>query len=541
MTVLPVRDETLVSIVGADEVTKLTQRYKRAKNTRANWESIWQDAYDYALPQREQFFENVPGGRRTDQIFDSTGVTATQEFASRMQFGTVPGDSQWVELRSGTEIPADEAEEVDKSLQTISDDLFESLNDTNFAQEVNEAFIELAVGTGILLVEDGGIEAPFKFTAVPLTQVYLDSGPFGAIDGVFREVKVDAGQIETRWKGAKLSKDLTEAARTNPDEKILFVEAKYRDWDVVETEVYKFRVFAVKEQHIIIEKEFRGEGSDPWLVFRWSKSAGETYGRGPLLNALPDIKTLNLTVELTLENAEKAIAGMWQADDDGVLNPNTVRLVPGTIIPKAPGSAGLQPLESPGRFDISEFILSEMRHNINKAMFAETLGKPEGTPMSATEVAARQADLARTIGAPYGRIISELVKPLIRRLLFLRRAQGRIQLPRLSSRIIQIKSISPLARAADFERITNIDRFLEMMLARFGPQMLNLLVKGEETGAQLSKLFGVPETLIRTEVEQQQLAKAVAAAAQQAQQAGVDPASLIAGGGGGAGTTQGGR
>ena len=58
------------------------------------------------------------------------------------------------------------------------------------------------------------------------------------------------------------------------------------------------------------------------------------------MKALPDIRTANKVVELVLKNASIAVTGIWQADDDGVLNPGTVRLVPGTIIPKAPGSAG---------------------------------------------------------------------------------------------------------------------------------------------------------------------------------------------------------
>ncbi len=36
------------------------------------------------------------------------------------------------------------------------------------------------------------------------------------------------------------------------------------------------------------------------------KVAGEVYGRGPLIAAMPDVKTLNKTVELVLKNAALA-------------------------------------------------------------------------------------------------------------------------------------------------------------------------------------------------------------------------------------------
>ena len=65
---------------------------------------------------------------------------------------------------------------------------------------------------------------------------------------------------------------------------------------------------------------------------------GQVYGRSPVMKALPDIKTANKVVELILKNTTIAVASIWQADDDGVLNLANIKLVPGTIIPKAVGS-----------------------------------------------------------------------------------------------------------------------------------------------------------------------------------------------------------
>ena len=54
-------------------------------------------------------------------------------------------------------------------------------------------------------------------------------------------------------------------------------------------------------------------------------------GRGPVLQAMPAIKTLNLTVQLILENAEMAIAGSYVYDDDGVFNLITLRYSPALL------------------------------------------------------------------------------------------------------------------------------------------------------------------------------------------------------------------
>ena len=39
---------------------------------------------------------------------------------------------------------------------------------------------------------------------------------------------------------------------------------------------------------------FKGIGSNPFIIYRWSKCAGEVYGRGPL--QLTAIKTTNLVI-----------------------------------------------------------------------------------------------------------------------------------------------------------------------------------------------------------------------------------------------------
>ena len=105
------------------------------------------------------------------------------------------------------------------------------------------------------------------------------------------------------------------------------------------------------------------------------------------------------TIELILENAQMAISGIYQMEDDGVINPDNVSLVPETVIPKSPGSVGLQPIATAGRFDVADLVLNDMRNNIKRALYNDMLGDPNRTPASATEIAERMADLSRRIGS----------------------------------------------------------------------------------------------------------------------------------------------
>ena len=68
------------------------------------------------------------------------------------------------------------------------------------------------------------------------------------------------------------------------------------------------------------------------------------------------------------------ISGIYTYEDDGVINPDNINLVPGSLIPVAPNSRGLTPLAGVGRFDVAQLILGDMRQNIRKALYMETLG-----------------------------------------------------------------------------------------------------------------------------------------------------------------------
>ena len=248
-----------------------------------------------------------------------------------------------------------------------------------------------------------------------------------------------------------------------------------------------------------------GIGSNPFICFRWSKCAGEVYGRGPLFNALSAIKTTNLTVELILENAQMAISGIYQMEDDGVVNPDTINLVPGTIIPKAMGSAGLQPINAAGSFDVAQLVLNDMRNNIKRALYNDMLGDPNRTPASATEVAERMADLSRRIGSAFGRLQVELVQPVLQRVIYILKKQGRIEVPTLNGREVKVRSVSPLAQAQANADITSVSRFLELAQGAFGPEMMQVLINSEETAAYLAKKFGVPDNLVRDAEERKEI------------------------------------
>jgi hypothetical protein len=499
---------------------KYLKRYDKAKAHRENFVPLFEECYEYALPQRESFYFETAGQRRDDKIFDETAVVGVQEFASRLQSGLVPNFARWADLIAGSEIPVEERDQVNNDLDEVTDYIFEILQNSNFSQEIHESFMDLAVGTGVLCAEEGDAINPIIFSAIPLPHVVLDTGPDDKIDHVFRERSMRYSDLEYMYPDAELDSRLQNSVTNNSDGTIKILEIVCKDYTRRNEDAFLRYAIDMNTKTIIQQDTFVGVGSNPFICFRWSKCAGEVYGRGPLINALSAIKTTNLTIELILENAQMAISGVYQMEDDGVINVDTINLVPGSIIPKAAGSSGLQAVQSAGSFDVANLILSDMRMNIKRALYNDMLGNPDRTPASATEVTERMADLSRRVGSAFGRLQAELVQPVLQRVVYILKKQGRISLPTVNGREVKVRSVSPLAQAQSNQDINSIAQFLQLIQANFGPQMTNMLINTEKSAVYLARKFGVPDSLVRDEQERKQIAEMMQQMAQMQQQQG---------------------
>ena len=485
----------------SDKASAILKKYKEAQNIKDYWKDKFEEAYEYCLPNRESFYDESPGQKRSDKIFDETAVVGVQEFASRLQAGITPTFARWADFQAGSEIPPEQKSFINLELDKITDYVFQVLQQSNFNQEIHEAFMDLAIGTGVILVEEGDAVNPIKFTSVPLTRVCLNNGPDGKIDTIYRTRMCKPDEINILYPKAKLPENFDPLKQKK---KIKLIEAIYKVYEE-NVEKYKFCVVMENPKAVLLEEYYEGEGSNPYLVFRWNKASGEVYGRGPVFNAMGAIKTCNLTIELILQNAQMSVSGVYTYEDDGVINPDNISLVPGSLIPVAPGSRGLLPIQAASNFDVAQLVLNDMRQNIKKALYMEALGRPEGTPMTATEVSERMADLSRQIGSSFGRLQSELITPLLKRIIRILSKQGRIDIPKVNGREVKIAPRSPLAQAQHLQDVADVTRFNEIIAGTFGPQMINLIVDQNETAKYLAEKMNLPEKLIRDEQEQNQL------------------------------------
>lgn len=248
------------------------------------------------------------------------------------------------------------------------------------------------------------------------------------------------------------------------------------------------------------------------------KVAGEIYGRGPLITALPDIKTLNKVKELVLKNASLAISGVYTAADDGVLNPATVKIIPGAIIPVArnggPQGESLRPLPRAGDFNVSQIIINDLVQNIKRILLDESLPPDNMSARSATEVVERMKELSQNLGSAFGRLINETMIPIVSKTLQVMDERGLIDLPlRVNGLEVKVSPVSPLAMAQNMDEVANTMQFVQLA-SQMGPEGQATPKYGEIVD-YIGDRLGVPS---RLRVSADERAFNLQQAAQQAQQ-----------------------
>ena len=497
-----------------ENIEKLYARFLKLKERRSAWESLWAECYEYALPQKEGFFGTDTGIKKGETLFDATAADAVDQLAASLFAELTPPWSRWFGLGAGIDSKDYEDEIADK-LASATEVLRHHFDRSNFAIEIHQCYLDLiTVGTASLLFEEAkiGESSAFRFTAIPLSEVYVDESGSGRLDTTFRCSFVSYEVLRTRFPEAILDESFVRRAKSDSEIKIKVVEAVTPK----EAGGYDYIAFIAEDSlgsYGSTQRPVLKQGvfvSSPFINFRWQKVPSEIYGRSPIMKALPDIKTANKVVELILKNASIAVTGIWQAEDDGVLNPANIKLVPGAIIPKAVGSKGLVPLQTAGNFDVSQIILSDLRMRIKHALLNDKLGQIGAPSMTATEVLERSSEMARILGATYGRLQSELLTPLITRALSILIRRGEISALYLDGHFTRLEYASPLARRQAQADAANTLSWLASVskMGAAGIAAVNM----PAAALWLGKTLGVPSELMKSEAETQTLGALASAA-----------------------------
>lgn len=494
---------------------QIIRRFESAKANKLQWDSHLRECYEYAMPERNTIDDWSPGQKKSNKLFDSTAVDALEDYANRMESQLVPPSQNWMILESGTEIPEEQEAEVDKYLEETTDILFEHIRSSNFSSQIHEAFLDLGISTGALIVEPGdGIQSSLNFRAVPLSQLYLERSAKGVIDTVFREFSVPVGDIKSTWQSAVMTDELNRIAAEDPSKEIALIEA------IMSTEngMYESVLLYPASKDFLFREKLE---SSHWVVFRETTIPGEVYGRGRVMRVLADIKTLNKMKEDYLRGLNFQANPMFTATDDGIINPYNIKLKTGTIIPVGSNDGrnpSLMQMPITGKIELLDYEIRSLQDTIRRALMSKPFGNIEETPVrTATEMSIRNADLAETSVGASGRIQSELLERIIARSIYILKKAGKVAEMKVDGKEVRVKFLSPLSRKQAENDLATLGRFMEFM-GMFPPEVVMQRVKVEDFPAEIADTLGVPKSLMRTDAEMAMIQQQQQAEQQQLEQ-----------------------
>lgn len=481
------------------EIAAAKAKYEAAKSRRSSADGLYKDVYRYAMPYRDMMYNMTEGVDKSIEIYDSTAVDSTDNFANFLHNSMTPPEFRWMTYAAGPDVPDMMKERVQTLLDGVTEKFFYLLWGTNFDTEINQCYKDVAAGTGAFAIRDygkfGEDENAATFVATPPYEIYTLEGREGHVQHVFRSLRLEEERIKTIWPDGNYTPKNAPNTGRQVNSKLVVIESCCYDYD---KQTYKYQVFLEGGEEFIVNEDLK-YGS--WVVFRWSVVSGEMFGRGPLINALADIKTANKVVELILKNASIALSGIYTAVDDGVLNPNTVELSPGTIIPVAynggPSGRSLDLLPRSGDFDVSELVLKDIRQSIRRKLLDDDMQPLDDAVRSVAEVAARQQKTAQRAGPSIGRLRTEFLIKTIKELTTMWQLKGLLPPFNIDGKNITIRFTSPLARQQNEEDLRNMDGYIARMNV-LQPGAAAVIVKSEEYAHWTAEKTGVPIKLINS-------------------------------------------
>ena len=114
--------------------------------------------------------------------------------------------------------------------------------------------------------------------------------------------------------------------------------------------------------------------------------------------------------------------------------------------------------------------------------------------MTATEVLERAAQMARILGASFGRLQAELLTPLLKRAFYILRRRGDIKNFDLDGKVVDLQYKSPLALVQARKDISTVSEWVNLVTL-MGPEAASI-INTKETAIWLGNTLNIPAGLI---------------------------------------------
>lgn len=471
---------------------------------RYSWWTHWRELADYELPRRYKWIITPNQGYRgspiNQHILDSTGTLAARNLASGMMSGISSPTRPWFKLKIGR-IDTTQTSPTSLWLSECERLMMMVFQESNFYNAMATLYFDLVIfGTAVIIIYEDFENVIHCFNPCA-GEYYIDSD--GNLRPVifYREFTYTTAQCVDEFGYENCSETVKKLYDTRDGsgktKEIIIAHAIEPNKDG--------RKYGVPDHFAFREVYWewggsaspQGGGTDargllrkkgyyeqPNITIRWDLVSNDAYGRSPGMDALPDIKQLQLESRRKAQAIDKVVNPPLKADIQ--LKNQPASMLPGGITyvsGMASGSPGIESVYGNWRPDIAAMSedLKEVRERIKKTFFNDlfqTASQFETrSNITAVEWDMRKSESLVMLGPVLERIYDEGLKPVIERV-FAIMARAKIfppPPPEIAGKNIDIQFVSMLATAQAAAQSSGIERTLQLAgnLAGIDPAVMD--------------------------------------------------------------------
>lgn len=484
--------------------------FEALRQARGTWESHWTELRDVMHPVARRFNgTETPGAKNRQQILDGSAESYGYNLSAALAGFLINPATRWMGLRARPyELNDDRANAIWLAHATdVVLSIFEA-PESRYYTQMGEVFDDTVfLNTCGLWIADRPGKLPL-FQHRPLSELYISQNAEGVVDTVYRDVEMSARQAVRFFNGNAGEKATKAAAEPRTqEEKFRFLHCVYPRDDAKPDSVLPRELPFASEWYAMETKEtlrISGTHEMSMIIGRWRTRDGEAYGRGPAMNALPDVNMLQRVQKATIRGAEKTIDPPLIVGHDGVMTPvatgiNNINVVRTDLLLNArrPMIEGLQ---TGARPDFGETFSEGIRRRISEAFLNHLVHMVRDPRMTATQVLKIDEETLRVLGPVLGRMQSEIIGPTVARTFGIALRAGMLPPPpeALLRGSIEVEYVSPIAKAQRLSEASAIASFYEVTgPMRAGDPAIDDNVDADAAYRHVWDRMGAPLQLLR--------------------------------------------
>jgi hypothetical protein len=403
------------------------QRLISLKSDRMSWWTHWREIADYLIPRRYKWLITPNQGNRgspiNQKIINNTGTIALRVQSAGMMSGITSPGKPWFKLTTGN-AELDQDHDVKMWLAEVQTRMEAVFAESNFYNALAVMYTDLgAFGTSPMVIYED-FDDVIRCYVSAAGEYFLANGPRMSVNTFYREFVLTVSQVAEefglencsdtikgaiRTGGAMLAREVKIGHGIEPNSKMLpgMPGIEGMAWREIYWELGS-------GQNYVLRK--RGFSECPFIAPRWDIIGNDAYGRSPGMDALGDLKALQIEEKRKAQAIDKHVNPPMIADIS--LKNEPASLLPGgvTYVAQVANGIGFKPVyEIAPDFSGLTADIEKIEGRIKTTFFNDLfmMISQLDTVRTATEIDARREEKLIQLGPVLERFESEALDPAI--------------------------------------------------------------------------------------------------------------------------------